>query len=456
MKIIRNRIGTKEFCLPEGFSVGFSRMDITPKEFPFPTFDLRQAETIHSHVYTTCVAVSDGEDLAFFLTSDLRAAYAEMVKTVKGIIGEMTGVPEDHVLFCTTHNHSGPDIAKIHTHEVVSRWVKDFYEQVPKLIEDALSDLAPTKLFVGKAETKNLSFVRRYFLKDGSFWGIHTGSNPAPSDFDRHETEPDPEMRVVKCCREGKKDVLLVNWQCHAATDASMRPTIMTADFIHEFRKGAEERFDVLFAYYNGACGNVVSGSRMESDQRPNDTDEQGRLLVDVLAKAMENLTPAASGKLCFKSGVVHAELKNFTPERVKLAEEVWACKDPEEKKKLRKQYGFQSKWEANAILNIMKKREKIGAIFPIHHTAISFGDIGFVNAPYEMFDTNGLQVRNASPFPITFICSNTDGALSYMPSLEACPRGGYEVYVCHYVSGTSEACAEKMAELLNETAKQK
>lgn len=441
----------QQITLPETFSVGFSRIDVTPKEYPFPTFDNRYAETIHSHVYTTCIAVCDGEELAFFLTSDFRAAYTPMVDRVKEITRQIAGVSEDHIFYCTTHNHSGPDIGKIHRIDTAIRWVEEYYAQIPGLIKDALLDLSPATITVGKTETDHLNFTRRYWLEDGTFWAIHCG-NASKAPKVAYETIADPEMRVIRFHRDGKKDIVLANWQAHAASDASLRPTILTADFIHEFRKGAEEQFGVHFAYFNGACGDVVTGSRIEGDQPYKDTDELGQMLVPVLGKTLENMQPANAGQIRFAKGVVQAPLKTFTQERLEQAMEVVCCEDPEQKKALWKKYGFQSKWEANALRNISIRRKDHGETFPIRHVAISFGDIGFVQAPYEMFHVNGKQVRDASPFPMTFICTNTDGGVGYIPTAEACPRGGYEVYSSSYIPGTGETCALKMAELLQKT----
>lgn len=443
----------KKITLPEGFCVGFSRIDVTPKEYPFPTFDGRYAESVHSPVFTTCVVVSDGEDLAFFLTSDFRAAFIPMVERTKQIICQIADTDEDHIFYCTTHNHSGPDIGKILRIDVAMRWVDEYYAQIPGLIEDALQDLSPVTVSIGKVETDHLNFTRRYWLEDGSFWAIHCG-NASKSPKVAYETMADPEMRVIRFHRENKKDIVLANWQAHAAHDASVRRTILTADYIHEFRKGAEEQFGVHFAYYNGACGDVVTGSRIEGEQPYADTDELGQMLVPVLGKALENMQPANVGKIRLAKGIVQAPLKTFTQERLEQAMEVLRCEDPEEKKALWKKYGFQSKWEANAVRNISTKRETHGDTFPIRHVAISFGDIGFVQAPYEMFHVNGKQVRDASPFPVTFICTNTDAGYGYIPTAEACPRGGYEVYSSSYIAGTGETCALKMAALLQETKK--
>lgn len=70
---------------------------------------------------------------------------------------------------------------------------------------------------------------------------------------------------------------------------------------------------------------------------------------------------------------------------------------------------------------------------------------------PYEMFDTSGKQVREASPYKMTFICSLTNGAHDYIPTTEAFPHGCYEVYVTFYVQGTAELLVQKSLRLLEQ-----
>ena len=66
------------------------------------------------------------------------------------------------------------------------------------------------------------------------------------------------------------------------------------------------------------------------------------------------------------------------------------------------------------------------------------------------MFDTNGMEVKQASPFKMTFMCAYTNGGNGYIPSSYAFSRGGYEVDTTRYVQGTGEALANELIRLLN------
>ena len=84
-------------------------------------------------------------------------------------------------------------------------------------------------------------------------------------------------------------------------------------------------------------------------------------------------------------------------------------------------------------------------------HSLIALAEQQLGKPPFEMFDTNGMQLRAASPFAMTFPCGYSLTYLGYMPSCTAVPHGGYEVFMCRYVPGTGESVVLKLAAMLQE-----
>ena len=154
------------------------------------------------------------------------------------------------------------------------------------------------------------------------------------------------------------------------------------------------------------------------------------------------------TGKIVAIQEPYTATVKRDTPERIAQAKEVKAAGvESPRGNALIKQYGFGSKREVNAIIT----RSGMNDTDDIMLNAVTFGDIAFTAFPYEMFDKNGKDCRASSPFKMTFICSLANGGHGYIPTTEAFPHGGYEVYVCRYVQGTGEALVDKMLSILNE-----
>ena len=87
--------------------------------------------------------------------------------------------------------------------------------------------------------------------------------------------------------------------------------------------------------------------------------------------------------------------------------------------------------------------------------SALSFGELGLITVPYEMFDTNGMQVKEQSPFKMTLVLTNSDGAYAYMPSYEACTEyGGYETEATYFDTGVAEKVVAQYRDMLRKLHK--
>ena len=77
----------------------------------------------------------------------------------------------------------------------------------------AVQDLAPAKLSYTRGEVKDVAFIRRYRMKDGSAM-----TNPGTMNPELYHPlgKSDNTVRLVKFTREGKKDIILINLASHA------------------------------------------------------------------------------------------------------------------------------------------------------------------------------------------------------------------------------------------------
>ena len=80
---------------------------------------------------------------------------------------------------------------------------------------------------------------------------------------------------------------------------------------------------------------------------------------------------------------------------------------------------------------------------------AFSVGELGFVTAPYEMFDTQGVTIKEESPFPATFVITCCNDGLGYIPSMEGFNNNTYEANNGKFMPGTGEALAEEYVKML-------
>jgi len=95
--------------------------------------------------------------------------------------------------------------------------------------------------------------------------------------------------------------------------------------------------------------------------------------------------------------------------------------------------------------------RKSMGDTDEIDLYTIGIGDIAFIGAEYEMFDTNGVFIKENSPYEMTFVLCYCNDGHSYIPSAIGFELGCYESDTSYYEAGTGELLANEYVRILNE-----
>ncbi len=428
----QNSNNNDKIVYPEGFSAGYARADITPQD-PLPIYDAT-ASTTNDPLYVSCTAVCDGEQAALMMTVDLKGISKSLADKTIEMIGKKFGIGRDYIIMSATHTHSAHTGGTDGNDNMV-RWTVLWYKQVELAVRQALSDLAPAEAYTGLKQTEDIAFVRRYKLASGKYQ-----TNPSASDKPvEHESEADNELRTIRFERGDKKDILLMNFQTHYG----LYVEAYSADFVGHLRQWAEKEMDVHFAYYSGASGNLNMTNRVGAS--PDKMDSVKKMWT-VCKEAVAGEEKVNTGKVCGASNQFAARVGQDSEEDIRIAKEINGTSDEKRKSELMAKYKISSsRWVQGVIT-----RSGLGETQKIPFHAISFGDIAFSTSPIEQFDANAKQVREGSPFKMTFTCSLTNGSFGYVPTKEAFPHGGYEVLVCRYAQGSGEEFAQEQIRLLN------
>ncbi len=435
-----------EIVYPDGFAVGYGRADITP-EPGLPIYN-GTGNSTHDPLLFTCTALSDGKNVALLCSLDIKNMTVELSKSFTDRITKEFSVPADHVILNVTHTHSTPNSSFGTT--AALKWKVKMLNQGMVAIEQALRDLDLVEgAYVGKGYTEGITFVRRYLLANGTYM-----TNPGGGDHPvAHETEADNEMRVVRIDRKNKKDILMVNYQTHYGSATGLYKNQYSADFVHTFREEAEKKWDCHFVYHSGASGNLNFQSKLEGEKKYAtfvEATKEG--FIPTVEGCLAGEEQVAIGDLRFASNWYKAPVYQDGEDVIARAKKVDAQEEGSEAyKKALAENGFVSSRQIQGIMT----RAALGETVDVPFYAVTFGDIGFVSAPYEMFDTNGVQVREGSPFKMTFVCSYSNGGFGYVPSSIAFPHGGYEVFVSRFCETTGDDFADEMVRLLNECKNQ-
>ena len=436
----------------DGFRVGFARIDITPTEsLPLGSYgnsSERMSTGYFTYMYISAMAISHGDDTLMMLTLDHSWYYAVLGEPTRIKINKEYGIPMDHIILNGTHTHQAPDSNNAEI-PAQGRYNNLVVESALQACGEALEDRAPAEIYIGSVMTQQMNFIRRYFMDDGSL--IADNTEGTGTKVVAHETDVDAEMQLMRFVREDKKDILVANFQAHPHLEPLT--TNLSAQTVGAFRTSVEKKMDDVWClYWQGAAGNINTHSRLEGDMLTEDRDEYGDMLADYAVKGMDSLRKVESGPIKVTTYDFNGEVNHLYDEYLNVANAVnttWVQTN-NKKEAMAKAEGtpISSVYHAGRII----ENARLGNTTVVPMVAFSFGDVSGIVMNYEMFDTNGMFVKDNTPFEMTFLVGYAyPGGLGYIPSGIAWEHGGYECDNSTFVAGTGEKLAEQYIAMLNE-----
>ena len=435
--------------------LGFSRKDISPG-MPhclsgYGDDPARPCEGILDPVTGTCLAITDHTGQTVLLFSlDLLLLNATALDTLRTALCAATEFPQTHIHFAATHTHAGPTFNS--SVPSTPAYTEQLAGQLCQAAREALADRAEARIYIGTANTENMTFVRHYRTSAGIYMGDNFGDRTNP--VIAHAAEADTEIQLVRFVRGNKRDVILMNWQAHGKMSSTINSEFgrthrrhLSADFIGYTRDRLEAVTGASVIYFSGAAGNLNPDSRIPEETPTKDPAEFGRQLADAALPGLENMRPIAGGPILCKRRIVSAACDHSDDGKIEIARKVWAIwpQDQERSRALAAEYGFNSPYAARDVIN----RYESGIQTEMELNTVAVGQLAFVAAPYEMFCENGKFIKSAAPFPMTVIMSCANGYHSYLASERTFTHGGYEVDSRRFVKGTAEQMAQTLLDML-------
>ena len=413
------------------FQTGYARVAITP-ELPIGDFT-----EVKNDIHATCVAVYDGEQTLMFISLDIGSIMESYCDSIRSQVRWAADVPFENIFITAVHNHSSPTFGES------SRWKMTSLVKIGEAAKAAVKDLSDTEMFIGTGKTTGMAFVRRYVDAFGRYASVSPTKPDGKwlnSSTTRTVSEADDTLQVIRFARENKKDIIAMNWQAHLAHAIDAEPGVISSDMAHYIREDVESGDDdALVVYFAGASGNINLNAPKPSRQKYNDYVEVACALAEVTLEVIngDNLTRVSAGKINITKKVYAAEHKKDSASEIAAAQN-----------RLNASSGGVLAQAGDRYLVERNKSKSSN----LRIAAISFGDLAFITAPYEMFDNNGVQIKEGSPFKMTFIITNSDGAYAYMPSYEACTKyGGYETKATYFATGVAEKLVAEFLAMLSE-----
>ena len=444
--------------------VGYARKDITPTE-PVPLSGYgdsyrRISVGVLDQLCATCIAFTDENNNTLALcTVDLCYVSDRIWPVVVEQAAAKWGIPKDAIILAATHTHSGPDYQQDLCESAV-RYREFLIESLVQVIGEAMADRKAAKMEIARTNNEGLNFVRHYLMEDGSYAGDNFGDRKTKKVL-HSVTQPDRNIQLIKIIRDSEKDILMVNWQAHPALASTGTSDYgkehrfyITSDYVGVTRRVVEERTGMQFAFFQGASGNVSSRTYDPKESVTRNHVEYGEQFAEFIIKGLNGFVPVSGEGVNARSMLFHGKTDHtedhLLPYAKIVAEEWENTGDYFKCKELGEPYGINTCYHATSIL----RKVTMGEYLDMNLGAGRVGEIGFAFIPYEPFDTNGMYIKENSPFEMTFILGYANGYFNYVPSKLGFEYNCYERNQCKHEPGTGEAVADTILQTLQELHK--
>ncbi len=422
-----------------GYSVGWYRGDITPKE-PMPLDGMGNNEgrmntnwTIKTELMAGVTVIADEtgiENAIVLISVDTLFIQKELSGNICAAISDATGIPANRIFLSASHTHCGVDHDALY--QQTRDYLEDFYHDVTQYVVWAVEDLKPATIQVGSIdiisqEGNSLNMSRRYIGDDGNAYSsVDSASYPAPTGALR-ESDSDTELQLIRFVREGGTDIVMSNYQTHPSGWSSGTNGYVSAEHWKIFREKVEaDMDDTVCTFFLGASGNVGfnASTALSSFTDPNGTTHTAT-----------NWTGKGNVIAGFATYLLNNGMTTVAPGSLKVANYTFETED---------YYESGSSYTAiDMDLNVVT----IG------------GDIAFVTAPYEMFHENGTQIKayaESLGFETCFVLTNSMGENKYIAAYNSFENDetdgsltSFGVRTCRFNIGTAEALINQMATML-------
>ncbi|MCX8156528.1 MAG: hypothetical protein N3J91_08800 [Verrucomicrobiae bacterium] len=440
--------------VPPALRLGTAAVDITPPLGILLAgyYHERGADGVLDPLLCKAVVLESGGERAALVALDLIWVTRPVTDAARAAIEQATGIKVGGIMICATHAHTGPELAHQGLRHATlgepQALVKEYTARLPARIAEAVrrADQArqPALLSAVKARCENLTFNRRYFMRDGSVaWN--------PGKLNPNVMLPagpaDAEVGVLLFESPGARGpaqslATLVHYAMHTDTTGGSK---FSADW-----PGALSR--VLAGYHgtqhlslvlNGACGNLnhIDVNWRWPQSSPLEQHRIGTILGATVFQSYKQLQPLAPGAIRFASQWVDLPAATVSPAEVEAARRFLAeAKDD-------RGANFMQKVRAYRALDLAAQA---GQPYRVEVQVIALGrEIAWISLPGEVFTELGLAMKKRSPFPFTFPVYLANESVGYIPDRRSYAEGAYEPESARVAPGAGEQLVDTAVALL-------
>jgi len=442
------------------FKAGFARVNVTPSmNTPIIGYYIeRRVEGVLDELEANAVAFELNGKRAVIISVDNCAIGEKRLTSVRERISELCGVDKDAVIIASTHTHTGPGASLTYgeTEEILKEYWKRLLDKCVDAACLAVNDLRPAKIGCGVGEAKNVAFIRRFRMKDGSVM-----TNPGVNNPDILEPleTVDERVGVVRIDREGAETIVILNFGNHPDTVGG---SLISADWPGFTRKFVEKAIDnTKCVFFNGAQGDVnhvnVHPTGGDFNDMFNDFDgcsrgygharHIGRVVAAAAMQVYDKVAWTDVDGIVGKIEEIKVPSHKPTAEQLPLARKYndlhQAGKDEE------------IPYKGMELTTVVAEAKRMVSLengpdyFTMPMSVLKLGKIAFVGFPGEPFTEIGRAVKDIEGFDLVLPLCCANDSRGYFPSSKAYTEGGYEARASRFAPGISELLVSKAKEML-------
>ena len=385
-------------------------------------FSPRYSEGFITDLHIRAAAFACDGQKAIVISCEAVGIRTEAFNVIKKKIAARCGMDENAVYINCIHSHTSYRITLPADDDLSADAIfkRRLQQQFADCAQFAFEDLKPCTIKIASGEAKNVGFIRRYRMKDGT-----CKTNPAIGDPNilAFEGEQDNTVQLIRIVREGGKEILMTAFATHA-------------DVIGGAKLKAEGDSNQVNAF-------LPKGS-------PRKGLDIAKRMARIIAGEVLKIYDSASEVPCEKIAAFTEDLKigknAYDPADVPTAEAIRAIYLEKGNAAPELKEFKMGVPEALRIVANLKRPE----FFDIRMHALQLGNIAFVGIPGEPFTSIGRAITDASKMDMTIVTACTNGHEGYFPDYPAFAEDGYESKWTPFASNCGEILTRGGLDMIN------
>ena len=403
---------------------GFYEKEITP---PLGCcvpgyFSIRRGSDVLDRLYARAVVVRENEEKIAIISVDGCHPIGKLSEEIAKRVENYTGISRERVMIAFTHTHTGIPFSRggipFENDEIVADSIKGYVDVFIRLVADCaiLADLRLEKGIAsfGLGEVKGISFVRDYFMKNGT---PRTNPPRTSPDIVGPVTEADYDLPVLMVKDElGTPKGAIVSFACHADCISGDK---LSGDYVSVLSKELKKVYgnDFVTVFLLGCCGNINHFDVSKESDTPDHYVKMGKKIAGEIIKTVSFATELKGSGL--KAGLEYLQMPRLAIEEERIEEAKHNIATIKEIKgiKLAADGTDPEQYKLAMSKRLMSFLETVPEVMNVPLQCMQIGEFTIYGFNSEIFCNFGKMVKEADGTGINLVATLCNEAYGYVPT---------------------------------------